>query len=178
MKKIQLIILIIASLSPLFAFPNDEMIKSAADNLGIPYDDVWEFTYEYYGTRSTETDLFAIDILNEMAKSGLPLSDIVAYTEETDPNNMIGKPEGYSSKADARDERLLTTDPTITVEVFPTHEDAESRKKYVDSVAEIFSFAKEYSYVVGPALLRLDSAFSATQAEEYHVVFLSVLNGK
>jgi len=89
--------------------------------------------------------LTAEQVINYFALKDMPIGNVVIYTEETDPNNMLGRPGGYASKVNFEDERTLNeyTDtssnaykPNNTLEVFITEEDAKARYDYVETVTK------------------------------------------
>ena len=95
------------------------------------------------------------------------------YTADTDPNNLLGRPGGYTSKADFTDDRAKPKlDDEVqnggSVEVFEDSAAAEGRAK---SIADILKAAKifgtEYHYVSGGVLLRVSGALTPDQAAEY-----------
>lgn len=111
----------------------------------------------------------AEEIGNRLIEYGLPLENMLVYTAETDPNEMLGRPNGYISKVDIADTRIeqISSPTGISIEVFKTPEDAEARKRYIDSIGEIFQFLSEYSYINDSVLLRVTKSLTPEQAEEY-----------
>lgn len=110
------------------------------------------------------------DVLQAFRAADLPLDEVVIYTEETDPNALLGRPHQYTQKASWDDRRA---DPTIrkqrlmTVEVFASAEDLEQRRRYVEAITSSASVFAEYQYVHQNALLRLHHALTPKQAREY-----------
>jgi hypothetical protein len=102
----------------------------------------------------------------------------VVYTAQTDPNELLGTPNAYVSKAAFTDTRIdpAQADDTETgsielggsVEVFIDEADALARKQYLDqTLAELPIDVSEYSYLRGPVLLRLSRRLTPDQAAEY-----------
>ncbi|MGH3355692.1 MAG: hypothetical protein ACRDOJ_07310 [Nocardioidaceae bacterium] len=100
----------------------------------------------------------------------------IVFTAETDPNSLLGRPGGYTSKASFTDSRV-PVDEVIgaqegaveyggSVEIFDSERAAQQRKQYIDAFASI-PLAVEYSYVSGPVLLRVSRALTPGQAAEY-----------
>ena len=47
---------------------------------------------------------------NNTPNYNAPIYEIITYTEKTDPNNLLGRPNQYTSKANFSDIRILTAD--------------------------------------------------------------------
>lgn len=104
--------------------------------------------------------------------AGLPISGIVVYTEETDTNEMLGRPHGYIAKVNFDDDRFQDIKRTDfgTIELFDNSEDLEMRRSYVDEVTKAMPILIPYMYVHKNALLRLNKKLTPTQASEYKKV--------
>ena len=118
---------------------------------------------------------------NNTPNYNAPIYEIVTYTEKTDPNNLLGRPNQYTSKANFSDIRILTTDDLIdhniiggTVEVFNNTEDLQKRKSYIESITSSASVFAEYSYSKYNVLLRLDKKLTSEQAKEYEEIFYKI----
>lgn len=122
-------------------------------------------------------ELTAEQIVIQLAQRVPAATPGVVFTAETDPNNLLGRPSGYTSKASFTDSRI-PEDETLgldegaverggSVEVFDSQESAEKRKRYIDGIAADLPFAAEYSYVNGPVLLRVSRVLTPEQAAEY-----------
>jgi|GEM_PF-944538 len=126
--------------------------------------------------------LTAEQIVNYFAQEGMPIGNLVVYTEATDVNNMLGRPGGYISKVNFEDERTLneyidTTasnySPNNTLEVFISEVDAKARYDYIDSVTAGTILA-QYMYLEGTMLLRLERSLLPSDAEIYETLLKSV----
>jgi len=109
-------------------------------------------------------------------KANIPtMSGVVVYTEDTDTNKLLGRPNQYTSKvsfADTRTEQLSKDYPTGgSVEVFANPQDAKTRETYVDGISKSSSMFTQYLYLKGNVLLRIDGALTPTQAKEYEAAF-------
>ena len=91
----------------------------------------------------------AMAVVSGLAAQGLPVGELVEYTAETDPNELLGRPGGYTSKVNFRDARL---DPESAdfdvqdggaVEVFATPEDLEDRVARLEASWEAFPLLDE-----------------------------------
>lgn len=166
MKKIFVVLFLALSLLMLSACSNDS---------GEPVTEVPEVVLE---------EMTAEDVINTLAEAGFPISNVIVYNEETDPNGLLGRPNGYTSKAHAADNRVeqydAESDPLgVKVEVFETTALAESRKEYIDGfssgAANMFS---EYSYIQDGVLLRIDYDLTPAQAAVYEQALQDMADGK
>lgn len=95
------------------------------------------------------------------------------YTAATDPNKLLGRPGGYTSKADFTDARAKPElDDEVqnggSVEVYSDPADAEERGKFIaDTLKKMKIFGTEYHYTKGGILLRVSGALTPDQAAEY-----------
>lgn len=102
------------------------------------------------------------------------VSRVVVWTEETDANNLLGRPGGYTSAATLVDRRAECTDPQPGVdcgaklEVFRTAEEAQARADYIARILKAAPLlGTEYHYLGGPTLLRVTGELTPTQAKAY-----------
>lgn len=105
----------------------------------------------------------------------LPIRKVAAYTEENDPNKLLGRPGQYIGKANFRDRRAesdgakgLDVSEGGSIEVFASEDDAEKRTAYVESIGKsgVGPFA-EYDYRRGQVLLRVAGNLTPKQARQY-----------
>ena len=113
---------------------------------------------------------------------GLPIRQVGLYTEENDPNKLLGRPGQYVGKANFRDRRAendrlkgLDMSEGGSIEVFESEEDAERRAAYLEGIAKsgVGPFA-EYDYRRGRVLLRVAGNLTPRQAREYEAAFEKV----
>jgi zinc-ribbon domain len=125
----------------------------------------------------------ADEVLQGLKDKDLPIGESVAYTAENDPNDLLGRPNQYTSKVTFKDTRI---DPHSiadkidvrnggSIEVFENQDDATARKNYVESIGKAFAPAAEYTYREGTVLLRLSHQLTPKQAEEYENALRYVL---
>lgn len=140
----------------------------------------------------TQEKMTAEEIGDKLKEKGLNIGKIVAYTEETDLNSLLGRPNQYISKIIFEDTRLeqvnannefLTeeerNEPTGgTVEVFNNKEDMEKRKNYIEGLSTSVSMFNQYIYSNNYALLRLEHDLTPTQAQEYEKIFNEIIEMK
>jgi hypothetical protein len=84
---------------------------------------------------------------------------VKVWTEENDPNSLMGRPGQYTSSATLVDRRTHRTatdgvDAGATVEMFASRDDAERRAEYVESFNGGI-LGTQYATVYGFALLRV-----------------------
>jgi hypothetical protein len=125
----------------------------------------------------------ADEVLQELKDRELPVGESVAYTAKTDPNDLLGRPNQYTSKVMFKDTRL-NPDPIAkefdvqnggSIEVFKDEDDAIARTKYLKNLTKSFSPFAEYSYREGTVLLRLSHRLTPKQAREYEDALKDVL---
>lgn len=107
---------------------------------------------------------------------GVQVTVTKVYDENTDPNSLLGRPGGYTSKAAFQDARVPADrygsepdDPDRggSVEVFGTEDRAVARAKDVQVKLKAFGLGTEYDYIVGGVLVRVTGTVSPTQARSY-----------
>ena len=102
------------------------------------------------------------------------MTGVTVYDATTDPNAMLGRPGGYTSKASWADSRVGDEPGTSdggTVEVFPTDAEATNRSSYIASVTKGLPMLAEYRWQSGAALIRVTHMLTPEQAERYHEAF-------
>jgi hypothetical protein len=117
----------------------------------------------------------ANEVLQGLKDRELPVGESVAYTAKTDPNDLLGRPNQYTSKVNFKDTRLkpdsladnLDVQEGGSIEVFENESDAIRRKEYLESIGKGFSPFSEYTYREGTVLLRLSHRLLPKQAAEY-----------
>lgn len=126
---------------------------------------------------SKENQAFTTEeYINKFKSAGLTIDKIVTYTEETDLNKQLGRPNQYIAKVNWSDSKLEqpTAESLVggTIEIFNNEADLQSRKQYIENVTKDMPMVNQYIYVNGLALLRLDKEFTPSQAKEYEAVFM------
>jgi hypothetical protein len=99
-------------------------------------------------------------------------------TTKNDPNDLIGRPNGYTSAAYIYDEfseaydQSLDVDLGAKIEVFRDERDARSRYNYVKQFeADNPIVGSQYMYIEGPVLLRVAQAVPPKVARQYRDAF-------
>jgi hypothetical protein len=118
-------------------------------------------------------------------KSKLPrVRRIIVLTEDTDPNNMLGRPNGYVSAAvliDPQGEspcsgQNVGAECGAKVEVWPNVADAAARIKYVQQqLKQMPMLGTEYDYQAGPAVLRIHGTVKPSIARTYQRAWRAVV---
>ena len=136
--------------------------------------------------------LTAEDVLLKLKENNTNIGTYVVYTEENDINNLLGRPNQYTSKVTFEDIRLEQVNKDLdpeefseaeineptggTIEVFDNKEDLQKRKDYVESITSHFAVLAEYSYSNDYVLLRLNHKLTPSQAKEYEDYFAQIFN--
>ncbi|MEU4699829.1 hypothetical protein [Nonomuraea dietziae] len=130
------------------------------------------------------TDKDAAGIISELAAQGLPADHTVTYTEENDPNKLLGRPHGYVSKAAFTDERAAVQgaggkpgDINLGggVEVFPDADAAETRVAYIQNIAKSSPMLGEYTYQSGNVVLRISKDLPPSDAQSYETALSKIV---
>lgn len=110
------------------------------------------------------------------------ITETTVYDETTDPNDLLGRPGQYTSKAGFHDSRVPAADLEFEshpfavrrggdIEVFPSPESAKRRADYIDSIvnhsASVALGGPEYIYLERNVLLRVSRSLTPAQASEY-----------
>jgi hypothetical protein len=96
------------------------------------------------------------------------------FTEENDPNELLGRPNGYTSATVVFDSggECDKDDPGVdcgaTIEVFEDAAGAQRRSEYILGILKDAPIlGTEYQYLFGNALLRVSGHLTPTVAAEY-----------
>lgn len=120
----------------------------------------------------------AAQVVAAFKAAGLPVGSVIVYTAADDPNHLLGRPNGYTSKTAWTDTRVPSSqtngepagsvDYGGSVEVYPTAAGATAREQYIQSAEKSMPIVgTEYDYVVGDALVRVSSILTPTEAQAY-----------
>jgi len=122
----------------------------------------------------------AEQIAGELAKSGLPVTDVVAVTAATDGNKLLGRPGYYVSKADFEDSRHLPTAENFSaprsnhIEVFLTEADAQRRAAYVTNIARSTPMFFQYVIRRKTIVIRLKGDLLPDEAKGYEAALAKI----
>jgi len=142
-------------------------------------------------TKSSKQNYTAGEIAEKIKEKNNNVGRIVVYNEETDLNNLLGRPNQYISKATFEDYRVEQTSKNLdpeefsqeeinepeggTIEVFKSKKDMKKRKEYIEEITSSMSILTEYSYNEDVYLLRLNKSLTPSEAKEYEKIFLEIV---
>lgn len=123
----------------------------------------------------------ATEVAESIKAEVTEVSKVVAITEDNDPNDKIGRPNGYVDGAvlfDSRAEPLdaeLGVDQGATIEVWPSEAEATERAEYIQGLLDESEglLGSEYHYQSGGMLLRVSGSIKPTAAKAYEAAFKS-----
>lgn len=110
------------------------------------------------------------------------VSHVVELTEDTDVNNLLGRPNGYDAATVLLDSRLTCdsgspgVDCGATIEQFQDEGAAQRRSDYIQRVrGAAQALGQEYNTVSGPLLLRVSGDLKPSVATQYEDAFRSAM---
>jgi len=101
------------------------------------------------------------------------VSKVIKLNAANDPNDLLGRPNGYTAAWRLYDSRASCDSPLDTtcgaaVEVWPTRADATARSDYIQAILKNApALGSEYDTVAGPILLRVTGKLTPAQAAAY-----------
>ncbi|MEU5905334.1 hypothetical protein ABZ780_13285 [Micromonospora sp. NPDC047467] len=119
--------------------------------------------------------LTAEQVLANLTAAKLGLTAGAAQDEDTDPNDLLGRPNGYLSRASAdlpggdKDADKYGIDRGLVIEVFPSVEDGDRRSKYIqESLKSLPILGTEYHYRAdgGRVLVRVSGKVKPSLAKK------------
>ncbi|MEU8026256.1 hypothetical protein [Micromonospora haikouensis] len=100
--------------------------------------------------------LDAKGVLDKLSAADIGITKGAVQDEDSDPNNLLGRPGGYTSRASAdlpggaKEGDKHSIDRGIVIEVFPTKGDADRRSAFIqDSLKSMPILGTEYHYRAG-----------------------------
>lgn len=99
-------------------------------------------------------------IARRIGAAGLPVRGLVVYTARTDPNHLLGRQGGYTSKAAWQ---------AGGVEVYPDAAGCQARAAYLRTFQP--PLGDGYDYTAGTAILRLSAELTPAQSKEWRAAF-------
>jgi hypothetical protein len=128
----------------------------------------------------------ADEITKALAERIPSASPAKVFTAEDDPNKLLGRPNGYTSKTAFTDTRIpvegevefTKENDTLRgggVEVFGDADAAKARMDYIQSFGKATPMLAEYDYTSGGVLLRVSKILTPDQAAEYESALKAVL---
>lgn len=104
----------------------------------------------------------AAKLASALRAAGLRLGHVTVYTASTDPNHLLGRQGGYTSKVEWRGGG--------GIEVYPSVQGAEKRLAYLKTFTGTM-IGDGYDYRAGTAILRLPNALTPAQARMWRTAF-------
>jgi hypothetical protein len=124
------------------------------------------------------TTLTAAQVVEGLRDAGLPIGDVTVFDPSTDPNERLGRPGQYTSKAAFADTRIGTAVDGFEgggdVEAFDDQEALTARAEYLAGFAGDQLIGGWYQYTVGNAILRVPFALTPDQAAQYDAALQSL----
>ena len=127
------------------------------------------------------SDISPDSIIDKLQEADYPIDNVISYTENDDPNKLLGKPGQYKQKISFADMRLEQQPEDIpvggSIETFENKKDSQDRIDYLKEVSMESSFS-EYSYLFGYILLRLNENLTSDEAKAYIAAVQNIIDGK
>lgn len=110
--------------------------------------------------------------VQRIEKQVAEVTEAIAITEDNDPNDLIGRPNGYESGVILRDERGECDELGVTcgavLETWPDADAAQERSDYILGILEDSpALGSEYHYLDGATLLRVTGELTPSEAADY-----------
>lgn len=109
-----------------------------------------------------------------LQSSGLPVSDVVVHTAESDPNKRLGRPNEYAIKVNWKDSRIASEE--IKVEGFNNVDDFKRWLTYNEALSKSSPLLTTYIFTNEPRLLilRIPKDLTPEQAEQYRAWLMTL----
>lgn len=118
-------------------------------------------------------------VIDQFRSAGLPVTGTFDFTADNDPNDLLGRPNGYVAKVAWTDARTSSETPAGpddwdvelggSVEQFRSVQDAIARAKYIAGILKAAPMlGSEYDYVAGTFVIRVSAELTPDEAKEYH----------
>ena len=126
--------------------------------------------------KTIEQKLTAKQVIDVFKNAKFPITKEVIYSEETDPNKLLNRPNQYIEKVSWLDTRIKDKlqETNATIEVFQNEEDLQNRRKYVESMNKAASALAQYIYTHKNILFRINHQLLPKEAEEYEKILKSL----
>ena len=119
----------------------------------------------------------AEEVFTDLAESVKSAKLVKVYTEDDDPNRLLGRPTGYTSKIAFSDSRISKKDIEYTdsdaierggsIEVYSDADGAKQRAEYIQAIGKSSGLANEYAYLKGSILVRVTGNLPPSKAKDY-----------
>ncbi|MEU8334723.1 hypothetical protein [Micromonospora tulbaghiae] len=114
-------------------------------------------------------------VLAKLRAADLGMTGAAHQTEDDDPNDLLGRPNGYTERASAdlpggdKDGEKYTVDRGLVIEVWPTAADADRRAAYIQTAlkgAPILGTEYHYRAGGGAVLVRVTGKVKPSAAKK------------
>ena len=121
------------------------------------------------------TPVDAKQVLAKLTAAKLGLTHGAVQDEDTDPNNLLGRPNGYTSRASADmpggdpESKKYGIDRGLVIEVFANEADADARSKFIQTTLKCMQMlGTEYHYRAdqGRVLVRVSGKVKPSLAKK------------
>ncbi|MEU2616076.1 hypothetical protein ABZ570_31565 [Micromonospora sp. NPDC007271] len=122
-------------------------------------------------------------MLEKLTDADVGLAKGTVQDEDTDPNNLLGRPNGYTSRASAdlpggaKDGDKYSIERGLVIEVFATKDDADRRSTFIqDSLRSMPILGTEYHYRAdgGRVLVRVTGKVKPSASKKIEQVVASL----
>jgi hypothetical protein len=129
---------------------------------------------------TTVAALTARQFIEGFKRAGLPVGKVTCFNEDTDPNDLLGRPGGYIEKCDWADRREEQSADDLIGGSIETYERPDGAAMRAEELRAFQGgiLSTGYTFVVpdgGRWVLRVDQEVSPTQARRYHRAMLAQL---
>ncbi|HEY9294163.1 MAG TPA: hypothetical protein VIP98_23010 [Microlunatus sp.] len=119
----------------------------------------------------------AMQLAHQVKSKVSKVEKVVHITEDNDPNNLIGRPNGYTDGAILYIKGAPQDDFGVAegafIEIWPTTTAAEARAKYIKKINKAAPMlGNEYDTVHGRALLRVDQSIKPSYEKKIKAAFV------
>ncbi|GEE01955.1 hypothetical protein nbrc107696_24010 [Gordonia spumicola] len=131
-------------------------------------------------TTTSTSESTTIDSVVADLRSAVPqISKVIVITEDNDPNNLVGRPNGYVAATVIEDSRVKCSEGQkigvscgAMVEEWADTASAQRRSDQIQEYKRSMPIlGQEYNHVEGPFLLRVSGDLKPSQAKKYETAF-------
>ncbi len=124
----------------------------------------------------SQKDVTTQEFIEGFELAGFPINNVQVYTENSDPNGLLGRKGQYYAKFNFNHNDI----DGCTVEIFRNHNDAKRRQDYVNMVADTsnLAFLQKYMVLEKNYLLRLPHNLTPEEVLMYTTTFEQIIDPK
>lgn len=113
-------------------------------------------------------------VVDALTAANLPMLKPTVFDETTDPNKLLGRPNGYIEKMNFQHPSITRPERDCTVEVFRDAESAKRRFEYIDSIGKASTMFASYQYLHRNVLVRISYDLLPSEADAYKLALESI----